>query len=159
MPFKADDKLLEALMSGEYGEYMKSPKSFKERLEIIGTNLANLRSACQISQKQVCKALGCTPQTYSGYEQGKHEPSIEVLVRLAYLFGVSTDFLLSRDNLLHDDNYEEQGDFEKFVENIGENPKINTISHTVDVLSGRIAELEKKMAEMQRASSIKRVHD
>ncbi|MEG2814539.1 MAG: helix-turn-helix transcriptional regulator, partial [Oscillospiraceae bacterium] len=56
------------------------------------------------SQQDVCSVIGIAPQTYSGYENGKHEPTIETLVRLAYLYGVSLDFLLSMFSNSEDDN-------------------------------------------------------
>lgn len=43
----------------------------------------------------IAEKLGISPSTVGMYEQGRREPSAEMLVRLAEAFSVSTDFLLT----------------------------------------------------------------
>ena len=57
-------------------------------------NLRNLRKELGLSQKQVAEKLNISQQTYSDYENDKTEPTMDMLVRLANLFGVSIDELL-----------------------------------------------------------------
>lgn len=60
-------------------------------------NLRNLRKELGLSQKQVAEKLNISQQTYSDYENDKTEPTMDMLIRLANLFGVSIDELLDRD--------------------------------------------------------------
>lgn len=59
-------------------------------------SLKQIREAKGLTQKEVAVAIGCTPLVYSRYERGLREPSIEMLLRLADVFGISTDTLLGR---------------------------------------------------------------
>lgn len=46
--------------------------------------------------KEVGKRLGIAESTVSGYENGHRSPPLDLLVRFADLYGVSTDYLLGR---------------------------------------------------------------
>ena len=48
-------------------------------------------------QREVAEFLGVNIRTYQYYEEGKNEPAIPVLIRLADYFDVSLDVLLGRD--------------------------------------------------------------
>ncbi len=48
----------------------------------------------KLSQAQVARHIGVSPSAISAYEQGESTPSVEILVRLAELYHVSTDYLL-----------------------------------------------------------------
>lgn len=52
------------------------------------------RQARGLSQKEVGDYLGTTGQAYSNYENGKREPSFEILLKLGELFGTSVGELL-----------------------------------------------------------------
>ena len=69
----------------------------KENAEIVGRILRCLRTEKKLSQKQTADLLGIAHQTYSGYETGKHEPSINQLMNLADMHNVSLDFLTGRN--------------------------------------------------------------
>ena len=73
-------------------------------------NLRTAREKCKYTQREVAEKLHCAEPTYSRYETGHREPSIETLINLAELFGVSVDFIIGRTqiegNSLSD--YEEQ---------------------------------------------------
>ena len=60
----------------------------------IGTNIRNLRSAKQITQKQLASFLGITEQAVSRWENGSGYPDITMLPSIASFFGVSSDTLL-----------------------------------------------------------------
>ncbi len=62
---------------------------------MIGARIAVLRHQAGISQLTLAKRLNVSVSTVGMYEQGRREPSGECLVKLAELFGVSTDFLLT----------------------------------------------------------------
>ena len=56
-----------------------------------------LRIALGWSQVQLAQKLNISKQTVSNWENENIQPSIEMLVRLAKLFHVSTDYLLGLD--------------------------------------------------------------
>ncbi|NDL68782.1 helix-turn-helix domain-containing protein [Anaerotalea alkaliphila] len=47
-----------------------------------------------ITQKEAADILGVARTTYNKYENGVHSPDSQTLVRMAQLFGCSTDYLL-----------------------------------------------------------------
>lgn len=55
------------------------------------------RIARQMSQKFVALSVGVSPPMVSQWENGVKKPSKETLVKLADLFGVTTDYLLGHD--------------------------------------------------------------
>lgn len=91
------DRLEIETITGGFGEYLANPLDSKERMKVVARNMALCRKEVGMSQKDVCTVIGCAPQTYSGYEKGKHEPTLETLVRLAHLYSVSLDFLIGRN--------------------------------------------------------------
>ncbi len=58
--------------------------------------LLELRKLNNLTQKQVANQLGISQPSYIRYENGKAEPSLENLVKLADLFDVSIDYLCGR---------------------------------------------------------------
>ncbi|MBP5662632.1 MAG: helix-turn-helix transcriptional regulator [Clostridia bacterium] len=48
------------------------------------------------SQKEVAERLFCSPVVYSRYETGVRQPSLEILIKLADLYGISLDELTGR---------------------------------------------------------------
>lgn len=62
---------------------------FAERLQ-------KARQRKKMMQKEVAKYLNMTERSYQHYEGGTRRPSYEILVTLADLFDVTTDYLLGR---------------------------------------------------------------
>lgn len=60
----------------------------------IGTKLKQLRCQRNISQIALAKQLGVSKSVISSYENEVHLPPYDVLLQMARLFGVSTDYLL-----------------------------------------------------------------
>lgn len=58
-------------------------------------NLKAARKACRMTQKQVAECLGVVESCYANWEQGRTEPSIDILRHLARLFSVSLDELIN----------------------------------------------------------------
>lgn len=56
-----------------------------------------------MSQKELAEALGSTQGTISAWERGASSPDYDMLIRIADLFDVSTDFLIGRSDTLHTD--------------------------------------------------------
>jgi len=77
--------------------------SIQERKELVAEMIGELRKAKGYQQKEVAEILGISPQTYNGYEKGRNEPPIEILVRLSFLYRIPIDILVQRDRLNKDD--------------------------------------------------------
>lgn len=60
----------------------------------MGDKLKSLRTEKKLTQKQVADQIGLAISAVSSYESGSRYPSYDVLVRLAHIFHVSTDYLL-----------------------------------------------------------------
>ena len=65
---------------------------------MLGNKIREIRLAKKISQVELAKILDVTKQSVSNWENENIQPSIEMLSKIADVFNVSTDFLLSRDN-------------------------------------------------------------
>lgn len=61
---------------------------------IFSQRLRQLRKESGLTQVELAQKLNLTQQSYTRYEYGTGEPSLETLVRLAEIFEVSTDYLL-----------------------------------------------------------------
>lgn len=59
-------------------------------------NLRLLRKRSKLNQKELATKLGIDQRTISHYELGDTNLPIDVLMKLADFFGVSTDYLLGR---------------------------------------------------------------
>lgn len=64
----------------------------------ISKKIKELREEKQISQYQLALALQLPRYILSNIEQGRTEPNLDYLVKLADYFGVTTDELLGREN-------------------------------------------------------------
>lgn len=56
--------------------------------------LKMLRKEKKITQQQLADRLGITKAMVSAYENGIRLPSYDILIKIAAIFNVSTDFLL-----------------------------------------------------------------
>lgn len=65
---------------------------------MLGQRINELRIAMGWSQVQLAEKLSISKQTVSNWENENIQPSIEMLVRIAKLFHVSTNYLLGLDN-------------------------------------------------------------
>lgn len=59
--------------------------------------LRALREARGLTQQQVARRVDISKAMVSAYETASKAPSIEVLIRLSQLFGVSVDYLVCVD--------------------------------------------------------------
>lgn len=69
--------------------------------------IKSLRESKGLNMKEAAKLLGIPYTTYVNYEKGMREPTSEMLIQIAELFGVSVDYLLGRSGIsqktqLHD---------------------------------------------------------
>ena len=62
---------------------------------MLGERIGALRRAKGLSQAELANRLGISASAMGMYEQGRREPSVQILVRLSQELQVSTDFLLT----------------------------------------------------------------
>ena len=60
----------------------------------LGNKLKTLRIQRQMTLKDVACRVGVSKSNISAYENGSRRPSYEMLIKLARLFNVTTDYLL-----------------------------------------------------------------
>ncbi len=73
----------------------------------FSTILKHLRRKNDMTQEDLADALGLTPQAISRWETDTAFPDSSVIKRLAYLFDVTTDYLLEVDSARMQDNIRE----------------------------------------------------
>ena len=64
----------------------------------LNENIKRLRTSHGMSQVEFAKLVGVTKQCVSNWENDNVLPSIDMLVKIADLFKVRTDFLLGRES-------------------------------------------------------------
>lgn len=62
---------------------------------MLSDRILFLRKKAGMTQAQLAKELNITPSAEGMYEQGRREPSLEILVRLSTFFDVSLDYLIT----------------------------------------------------------------
>lgn len=60
----------------------------------LGEKLKALRTAKKMSQKELAERIGIAKSVISFYESGDRFPSYDVLIKIARIFNVTTDYLL-----------------------------------------------------------------
>ena len=58
--------------------------------------LRDLREDRDLTQKEVAAVLGIDQRVYSNYETGKREIPARLVIKLAELYGTSTDYIFGR---------------------------------------------------------------
>lgn len=66
---------------------------------MLGIRIARLRCKNGWTQAALAKRLYISASAVGMYEQGRRLPSLELVVRLAREFGVTTDYLLTGGNM------------------------------------------------------------
>lgn len=64
---------------------------------IISKNIKRMREACRFTQEQVSQFLGIGRSAYSNYETGDRELPLEVMEKLADLYGCDLFLLYEED--------------------------------------------------------------
>ena len=73
----------------------------------IKDNIKNLRTARQLSQDDLAKAIGCTNKAVSTWEKGTREPRMGAIQKMADFFGVPKSVIIEDDpqDIYHLTNY------------------------------------------------------
>lgn len=68
-----------------------------------------------LTQARIANQLGIAKTTYASYEQGKRQPDLLVLSKIADRFGVTTDYLLGKNQTPAWANKKDSHDLAKFL--------------------------------------------
>ena len=66
---------------------------------MFANRIKYLRQSRELTQVQLAEKLGVKKQSVSNWENDNIMPSIDMLIKLADFFQVSTDYLLGRDGV------------------------------------------------------------
>ena len=66
---------------------------------MLGERIATFRKRAGISQAELAKRINVSTSTIGMYEQGRREPSIEVLIALSEEFNVTIDVLVKSNDV------------------------------------------------------------
>ena len=66
---------------------------------MLSRRIQELRTALGWSQVELAKRLQISKQTVSNWENDNIQPSVDMLMRLSRIFGVSTDYLLGLEDI------------------------------------------------------------
>ena|SRR5699024_882966 len=86
----------------------------------LSKKLKELREEKGYLQKFVADKIGVRSNTLSGYENGTRSPDPEMIIKLAELYEVSTDYLLGRTNSTNKDGINEHDIDEELKEIMSE---------------------------------------
>lgn len=67
-------------------------------MSVLSDRIKELRMRKGYNMRQMATALNLPYTTYVNYEKGEREPSSEMIVLMAKYFGVTSDYILGRDN-------------------------------------------------------------
>ena len=70
-------------------------------------NMKKIRESLQVTQVKVANDLKLSRQVYNFYENGKRNPDMQTLIKIADYYGVSIDYLLGRTNVIKPENIDE----------------------------------------------------
>lgn len=65
---------------------------------MLNERIKELRLLYKMNQIEFGKKLGVTKQCVSNWENNNIQPSVDMLVKIADIFSVTTDYLLGRDD-------------------------------------------------------------
>lgn len=66
-------------------------------MSLLAKNLKALRLKSGLTQQEIADLVGITDKNWSSYERGRTQPDVDTLVKMANVFKVSTDALITRD--------------------------------------------------------------
>ena len=64
---------------------------------LLSENIRKMRTSMGLNQVEFAKRIGVSKQCVSNWENDNVMPSVEMLVKIADFFKVTTDFLVGRD--------------------------------------------------------------
>lgn len=64
-------------------------------MEMVGIRISQLRRNRNMTQRELARALNVSPSAIGMYEQGRRQPSADLIVAICREFSVSTQWLLT----------------------------------------------------------------
>lgn len=64
---------------------------------MVGNNIRRLRMEHEWTQEELADRLGVSRSAMGNYEREQREPGIDMLIRLADIFGITVDALVGRN--------------------------------------------------------------
>jgi transcriptional regulator with XRE-family HTH domain len=109
-------------------------------MSILGSNIKKLRSLHKLSQQEFGDLFELSRGSVGSYEEGRADPKIDSLVKIAAYFKVNIHDLLTRDMKFSE------------KENLEEVPikTENTPLHSPKYLEQRVADLESRLQELEK---------
>ncbi|MGN1319360.1 MAG: helix-turn-helix domain-containing protein [Lachnospirales bacterium] len=109
-----------------------------------GEILRELREEKKLNQKDLGKELNVNQITISQYERGTRALSIEMLIKYADYFNVTTDYILCRDKK---NKVKEETQIDKIEENINKTEEkvtkiekqINNIEKQINIIGNKVS--------------------
>ena len=71
-------------------------------IELIGSRVRAARKMQDMTADELCEKIGIAPQTMRHIESGANKTSLQTLLNIADVLGVSTDYLLGRTSAPHE---------------------------------------------------------
>lgn len=71
----------------------------KMRSSVFSIRLKEIRLSRGFTQEYIAQLIDISRPTYSNYETGFREPSIQVICRIADIFDINTDWLFGRTDI------------------------------------------------------------
>ena len=89
-------------------------------MALNNTALKELRKEKKLTQTELASKLDISQKSYSNWESGKAEPTLDNIIKLANILNTTTDFLLGRTNI---DFGNDSKVYEEYKELLSQNKK------------------------------------
>ena len=114
----------------------------------FGRNLRYLREKQQLTQDVIASLTGFTKATWSNYESGASQPSMEGLIKISNYFGISLDELIFADVPAQDGHAVKQRKHKPYVVNDAS----SVLREEIVYLTKEVRQLKKDMEQIKRRS-------
>lgn len=125
----------------------------EDRLLILGNRLKLIRAEAKMKQKEFAAQFGIAPTTYSGYESGRHEPTLDFLIKIADKYELSLDYVVGR-------SLEKEGlmmdEFSNILQSEIVDPMIQQGKSKVEIMEEIYINLQQEMQEVSSQMSLLR---
>lgn len=128
-------------------------------LVTFGQRLKQLRDSKGISMDKLAKAIGTSSSRISDWENEKTHPSSVFVVRIARFFGVSTDWLLTGEDYIHEHQKsgEDRANHNELLEMINFSKRLKKLRElkelSVDALSEKVGIASSRISDWENGKS------
>jgi transcriptional regulator with XRE-family HTH domain len=115
----------------------------------FGRNLRYLREKHKLTQDEIASCIGVTNTTWSNYENGVSQPSMEGLIKISNYLGITIDELILGDIPAQDGHAVKQRKHKPYVVN----DTTSVFEEELNYLTKEIRRLKKDVEEIKRANN------